>query len=287
MNIINENILNQVYKSRKKTDRKYIHGILLIIGGGEFYSGAPALTGMAAFRAGVDMVRIIAPKRPADIIANFSPNLAAFPLKGDYLSKEHLPILLSMIESSKIISQGRSAVVIGGGLGRSEEVKETVLEYISKVDEPIVIDADGIHAISKNPKIINNKDCLLTPHSYEFYILTKREVEDLKTEEKIKIVKEEAKKLKTTILLKGRVDIISNGDETAINKTGNPAMTVGGTGDTLAGICGCFLTWNIKSFTAACAAAYLNGRAGDIAVKRYKEGLLATDIINAISEIIP
>ena len=86
-------ILKDIYGERQKGKyfRKYDFGLVLVIGGGEFYSGSPALSAMAAFRAGVDMVKIIAPKRAADIVASFSPNLAAYPLEGGRLQKKHLP----------------------------------------------------------------------------------------------------------------------------------------------------------------------------------------------------
>lgn len=278
--------LKQIYQPRLKDARKYDFGNLLVIGGGEFYSGSPALSGLAAFRAGVDMVRIIAPKRAADIIASFSPNLAAYPLKGDWLQKEHLATLLSMTESAKAVANAKAAVVIGGGAGRSPETQDTILEYLSQVDVPVVIDADAIHAVAKNPSVIAGKNFLFTPHTYEFFILTKKEVQNLPLEEKIKIVEEAACRLQTTILLKGPVDIISNGKETAVSKTGNYYMTKGGTGDTLAGIAGALMARGVSPFLAGQAAAYINGKAGEAAAQKLKESLTATDLIEAIAEVI-
>jgi len=86
--------------------------------------------------------------------------------------------------------------------------------------------------------------------------------------------------------LKGAVDIISDGKRTALNKTGSSFMTKGGCGDTLAGICGALLARKVDAFTAACAAAYINGRAGEIAVKEYGEGMLPTDLIKNIPKAI-
>lgn len=284
--IITKSILKKIYKKRPSIAKKYDYGLLLVIGGSEFYSGSPALAALAAFRAGVDMVRIIAPKRAADIIASFTPDLAAYPLKGNYLAKEHLPILLTMVESAKIVSNGKTAVVIGGGMGRSRETQETILEFLSQLKIPAVIDADGIYAFKEKPETISEKSFLLTPHSYEFFILTGKEVSKLSKKDKIKIVKEEALRLKTTILLKGSIDIISDGKRVAINKTGSPFMTKGGTGDTLAGIAGAFLARGIETFEAGCAAAYVNGLAGSFASKKFGEGLMATDLISAISDLI-
>lgn len=282
---VTQDILKNIYKERPRDSKKYDFGLLIVIGGSDFYSGSPALAAMAAFRAGVDMVRIIAPKRAADIIASFSPNLAAYPLEGKWLEKKHLATLLTMTESAKAVARGKTAVVIGGGMGRSEETQKVILEYLCQISVPAVIDADAIHALAKKPEIISGKPFLITPHTYEFFVLTKREVYKLPEEEKIKAVKEEAARLQTIILLKGPTDIISNGKEVALNKTGTAFMTKGGCGDTLAGIAGALISQQIDLFTAAQAAAFINGKAGEIAAKRLKEGLTATDLIEAIPEV--
>ncbi len=283
---VTKNILKNIYKARPSDVRKYDFGLLLVIGGSEFYSGSPALSALAAFKSGVDMVRIIAPKRAADIIASFSPNLAAYPLEGNWLTKKHLATLISMTKSAKAVSRGNTAVVIGGGMGRSEEVQEAILEYLSQISVPVVIDADAIHALGKKPEIISGKNFLITPHSYEFFVLTGKEIYQLPEEEKIKLVQEEAARLQTTILLKGKIDIISDGKEVVLNKAGSPYMTVGGCGDTLAGICGALMARNINPFEAAQAAAFINGKAGEMVAQKRKEGLMATELIEAIPEVL-
>jgi NAD(P)H-hydrate epimerase len=286
MEKVTKDILKEIYKPRPENSKKYDFGLLIVIGGSEFYSGSPALAGLAAFRSGCDMVRIIAPKRAADIIASFSPNLASYPLKNDFLTKEHLATLLSMTESAKAVSHGKTAVVIGGGMGRSQETQEVILEFLAQVSVPVVIDTDAIHALTKNPEIVSGKPFLITPHTYEFFVLTGKEIYRLEEKEKIKAVQEETARLRTTILLKGNVDIISDGQEVAWNKTGNPFMTVGGTGDTLAGIAGALLARGIEPYLAAKAAAFINGRAGDIAGKKLGESMTATDVIEAIPKVI-
>lgn len=284
---VNKDILKEIYKKRPKDSKKYDFGLLIVIGGSDFYTGSPALTAVAAFRSGVDMVNVLAPKRAADIVASFSPNLAAYPLEGKWLDKNDLATILGITESAEAISGGKAAVAIGNGLGRSEETQATVLDYLEKISIAAVIDADAIHAISKRPEIVSGKNFLLTPHSYEFFVLTKRDVSKVSLEERIKAVQAEAARLKTTILLKGPVDIISDGKEIALNKTGSALMTKGGLGDTLAGIAGAFLARGTNAFLAAQAAAYLNGTAGEMAGKRLGESMLATDLISEIKHILP
>lgn len=286
MEKVTKDILKKIYKKRPRDAKKYDYGLLVVIGGSDFYSGSPALSALAAFRAGVDMVRIIAPKRAADIIASFSPNLAAYPLEGKWLEKEHLSILLSMTEAAKAVSNGNVAVVIGGGMGRSPQTQQVILEFLDKVSVPVVIDADAIHAVGKKPEIVKGKPFLFTPHLFEFYVLTGKEVKNLSFKEKIAIVKNEAAKLKTTILLKGAIDIISDGEKVDLNKTGSPYLTVGGTGDTLAGICGALMARGVPPFLAAQAGAFINGSAGKMAAQKFGDGLTATDLINFIPQVI-
>jgi len=284
---VTKDILKNIYKERPKDSKKYDFGLLIVIGGSDFYSGSPALSAMAAFKSGVDMVRIIAPKRAADIIASFSPNLAAYPLEGNWLERKHLATLISMTESAKAVSYGKTAVVIGGGMGRSKDTQDAILEYLQEVSVPVVIDADAINALRKKPEIISGKPFLITPHTYEFFVLTGREVYKLSDEEKIKAVQEEAARLQTTILLKGAIDIISDGKEVALNKTGTPLMIVGGTGDTLAGVAGALVARGIDPFTAAQAAAFINGLAGELAGKKLGESMTATDLIEEIPNMLP
>lgn len=283
---VTKDVLKNFYKPRPLDSIKYDFGMLVVIGGSDFYSGSPAFEAMAAFRAGVDMVRVLAPKRAADIIASFSPNMAAYPLEGKWLGKEHIATLIAMTESAKIVARGNVAVAIGGGLGRSKETQEAILEYLSHISVPVVIDADAIYAVAQRPDIFQGKNFLFTPHGYEFFVLTGKEVIGKTDEERIKITQEEALRLKTTILLKGKIDVISNGTEVAVNKTGTPYMTVGGCGDTLTGIAGALLARGATPFLAAQAAAYINGKAGEKAAESKKDSLLATDLIEAIPEVL-
>lgn len=123
---VSKSILRQVYKKRKPWSRKYDFGHLLVIGGSRQYSGSPTFNALAALRAGVDLVTIVAPERAANIIAGFKPDLIAFPVKGDYFTKEHLEEVMQL--TSK-----KDAVVIGGGMTRRPEVLEFVLEFLKRL----------------------------------------------------------------------------------------------------------------------------------------------------------
>ena len=270
--------LRKIYKKREKEVHKYNFGSLLVIGGSKIYSGSPTFNALAALRSGVDLVEIAAPERAANIIASFSPDLITHPLKGDFLKREHLKQIYKILEN-------KTGFVIGGGLGREKETFKAVQKFLSEAKLPGVIDADAIYAVAEKPEIVREKNFVLTPHAYEFFILGGERVLDDLERRKNKVIKV-ARELKTTILLKGNIDIISDGNKIYLNKTGTPYMTKGGTGDTLAGICGALLARKVNCFESACCAAYINGRAGELASKKFKESFLASDLLNEIPRVI-
>jgi NAD(P)H-hydrate epimerase len=276
--VVKKEILRRVYRPRKRWSYKYDYGHLLVVGGSKLYSGSPAFAALAAYRAGVDLVTIAAPQRVADIIAGFSPDLIAYPLKGDCLTPAHLKEL-------SMLSERANAIAIGGGLERDKKTMLAVRKFLEQTNLPCVVDADAIHAIALQKRCVLNKPFVLTPHTFEFYVLSGIKLER-RLEGRAEAVKEVARKLGTTILLKGFVDIISDGKRVALNKTGCPELTVGGTGDTLTGIVGALLARGCDCFEAACAAAYLNGLAGQRAVRKFGEGVMASDLLNELPLVL-
>lgn len=287
MSKIAQDIVKKIYAKRVPENIKYDFGSLLVIGGSDYYAGAPALAALAAMRSGVDMARIIAPRRASDIIAGYSPDIATTPLEGDYLEPRHVSQILEAVESTRILSRGNCALVIGGGIGRTPDTQAAVLEILKAVNISAVVDADALYAIKANPEIIYGKPFLLTPHATEFYMLTGNKVAGQPDEEKAKHVMSQAAAFGVTIVLKGATDIISDGKTMVYNQTGNPLMTKGGTGDTFAGIAGSLAARGCTLMDAAVAAAYINGAAGDLAGNKLGESMAATDLINEISNVLP
>jgi NAD(P)H-hydrate epimerase len=271
-------LLQKIYPKRNPWTHKGLHGYVLIVAGSKRYSGSPIFNALSALRAGADLTTIVGPKRAMDIAASFLPDLICYPLDGDYLEEKHLVEILT-------ISRGFNSLVIGGGLTRNKKTLRAIQRIIQKINLPMVVDADAIYAVAKNPKVLKNKMAVLTPQIKEFEVLTGERVYSNVLVRKQK-VKKWAKKLATVILLKGYVDIISDGRRVFLNKTGSPFMTKGGFGDTLAGICGALLARNISPFEGACLAAYINGKAGELAARKYGEGVLASDIFEFIPRVI-
>jgi NAD(P)H-hydrate epimerase len=254
-------------------------GSLLVIGGSETYSGAPALTAMGAYATGADLVYVAAPESVALVIAGFSPSLITVKMKGSRLNLRNIEKLGSLYE--KI-----DAAVIGPGLGLHAETKEAVVEIIEELEErktPLLIDADALKSYPPRRKIAT--DAIFTPHSKEYEILTGKAPSGT-LKEKGEQVKKEAARLDATILLKGNIDIASNGSYTRFNRTGNPGMTVGGTGDVLSGIAGTLLAQGISSLQSAVTAAFINGVAGDMVAREIGYHMVPEHLIEKIPHVI-
>ena len=254
---------------------KGMRGNLLIVGGGPYY-GAPALAALAAQRCGIDLVFLPIPETIVERVAAHSLNFIIRPLGGGHITEDHVETISEYFKRA-------TAMVLGPGIG--EESNEAVLELVRSCPLPMVIDADAIKAMSGLEKELHGASIVFTPHGGEFKHLTgERPKADL--EERAVQVRSWADKYNSTILLKGHIDIISDGTRIKRNATGNEAMAVGGTGDVLSGITGTLLAKGMSPFDAARVAAYINGKAGDIARSRLGHSLTATDVIDCIPEVL-
>ena len=242
------------------------NGRLLVIGGGPYY-GAPAMASLAALRVGTDLIHIVTPSSSYQSICNASPAFIVHQLPGDILSERSVSTLLKL-------SKDVDAVLIGPGLGKDERTVEAVRSFVERCDKPLVIDADGITAMSGS-NIVKDTPVVYTPHHAEFSRLTR-----------FKDVSKAAKKLSAVIVLKGPEDLISDGDRIRRNITGTPAMTVGGRGDVLAGTVAGLLAKGMSAFDAGCLGAYICGKAGELSYDEFSYGMLPTDIIDNIGRVL-
>lgn len=258
-------------KPRKGPEHKGEFGKVLVLAGSELYTGCVSLCALSALRL-VDLVYVLSPERAANTAAK-NPDLITFPLEGKFLTPEH-------IEKIKPFIAKAGSVLIGNGLGEEKETQKAVLEILKLAKKPCVIDADGLKALKEKIP----KDSLLTPHAGEFKILFNETLGN-DVDKNITLVEKYAKKYKCTILLKGQIDIISNGKKTKLNETGNAGMTRGGTGDTLAGLCAGFLTQS-DAFSSACAASFVNGKAGDLLLKEKGYFYFASELIDKFPEVL-
>jgi len=269
-----------VVKPRSPEAHKGDFGRLLVIGGSEVFSGAPALVAFAALRAGVDLTYIAAPEKTARAISSMSPDLITVKLEGEHLNPRNTPTIKRYLETS-------TAVVMGPGLGLHTETKDAVKEIVKLTEEkkaPLLLDADGLKAFAEFKGKVK-LPLVLTPHAGEYQILTGKKLpEDL--EKRTAEVQKTARELGAVILLKGHVDVISDGKRVKLNFTGNPGMTVGGTGDVLSGIVGTFLAQGADPFEAAVAGAFINGAAGDFVQNEKGYHMVPTDLLEWIPRVM-
>ncbi len=267
--IVTKQYIKGIFRKRKPDSHKGDFGRVLVIGGSLDYSGAVLLASVAALRVGTDIVTVAAPSRVAWAVNSICPDIITKKLEGDHLSLEHIKIINELMKAHDVL-------LIGPGLGQKEETKKAVRQIVG-TRKPKVIDADALKAIDL--KGISN--AILTPHKREFEIVLKNS----------KLNKNNfQKELKNNIiLLKGKEDKIISKTKTAINKTGSAGMTVGGTGDVLAGLCAGMIAVNKDNpdlFSAACAAAYINGIIGEELEKKLGHGFIASDFLKIIARTI-
>ncbi|HJJ46744.1 MAG TPA: NAD(P)H-hydrate dehydratase [Methanocorpusculum sp.] len=253
-----------IIPKKEKNAHKGAGGTILVIGGGP-YQGAPFLAGSAALRAGADIVRVASP------VDGFMPDLILERLSGTKITKEHEEKLITLAEATDI-------VIAGPGLGTDGESLAVVRTAVTHAKHA-VIDAD----LLRNPLPKAKGATIYTPHIGEFTRLFGKLPDSLK--DRGLAVQKAAREADGVILLKGKTDIISDGYRVKFNTSGCAAMSVGGTGDILAGITGGLLA-RMGAFPAACAAAYAEGKTGEKAAETVGEGLIASDLLVKIAEVL-
>jgi NAD(P)H-hydrate epimerase len=242
---------------RHRKAHKGIGGKVLVIGGGP-YQGAPYLVGLGALRAGADIVRI------ASTVFEPIPDLIYERLEGKKIGDEHTELLISLAERADV-------VVCGNGLGiGSHAVVTAVAPHCKRA----VFDADALRL----PLPAAEAETIYTPHAREFTRITGK---TLPGDTIGRACAARGAGICGTLLLKGHIDVITDGTRVRFNRTGDPVMTVGGTGDVLAGIAGALLC-HLPAFDSACIAAYVNGRAGERVAAERGGGMLASDLVDRI-----
>ncbi len=272
--------VQMIAKPRSPDAHKGDFGRLLVIGGSEVFSGAPVLVASAAYRTGVDLVHIAAPAKTAHTISSMSPDLITLKLEGDHLAPRNMASTEPHLEKS-------TAVAMGPGLGLHKETRDFVRQLVKQVEAkqiPLLLDADGLKAFAEFKHKVKSP-MVFTPHAGEYKILTGREP-PTEPEKRAEDVQKAARELGVVILLKGHTDVVADAKRVKINFTGNPGMTVGGTGDVLSGIVAAFLAQGIHPFEAAVAGAFINGAAGDFAVSKKGFHIVATDLLEWVPQMI-
>jgi NAD(P)H-hydrate epimerase len=271
---IDTRLAKRLMPTRRSDSKKGDNGIVLVAGGSRFYHGAPILTSMAALRSGADLVYTAVPRSIIIPVRSYSPAIIALPLPDDKLTVGSAGRLVAMLPKRA----DASAI----GMGMSIAGPPAIITLVRKLREAgtkLVLDASTL--IPEILPEISGSGSIVTPHAGEYRRLFQSNLGQ-NEKERIANVAAAAAKYEITILLKGPTDIVSDGKRTGVNRVHNCAMTVGGTGDVLAGLTAGLWARMDDAFESALLGVHLNGVAGNLAFRQTGLHMVATDLLDAI-----
>jgi ADP-dependent NAD(P)H-hydrate dehydratase len=273
---------------RRADSHKGDYGRVLVLGGSRGMAGAPSMAGMAALRSGAGLVTVATPESAQPTVAGFSPCYMTIPLVEDDYGIADLANIVDLAAARERFD----VWAVGPGLGQTEGVAELVSQLYRDVPRAMVVDADGLNALAatlkRNPQALNNPagPRILTPHPGEFTRLTGVVASGSPSERA-----EAAAKLcqrdssgKTVVVLKGHETVVCDGRRFAVNRTGNPGMATGGTGDCLTGVIAALVGQKLSAWDAARLGVHVHGMAGDLAAEALGHvSLVASDLLDYLS----
>lgn len=272
---IDQDLLKKYIIPRSLSSKKGDNGTVLIVGGNRIYHGAPILASLSALRSGTDLVYTAVPRSNVIPVRSASPDIIALPLADDKLTVGSANRLVAMLPKRP------DSAAIGMGLTVAKpESLLTLVRGLQTNGTKLLLDASAL--IPSILSQIENTNTIVTPHAGEFKRIFGKAVGEDK-DERISTVHKTAMQHSITIILKGSIDIISNGERIAINTTHNCGMTVGGTGDVLSGLVSGLLS-KYAPFEASMLGAFINGVTGNLAQEKMGLHLAATDLISNIPE---
>lgn len=283
--------ISQWLPPRPPASHKGTYGRVLVVAGSTGMTGAAALASEAALRVGAGLVTLATPKHLNPILEGLLPEVMTLPLpetESGSLSASATSAILEFAEKTK------SVIAIGPGLSQHPDTVALVHQLVrenreQKLGRRMVVDADGLNALSQTPEIISllDSEAVLTPHPGEMSRLTSTSVPSLEAD-RIRTAQQFASEHSLTLVFKGAPTVtgLPNGD-VWINSTGNSGMATGGMGDVLTGIIAGLMAQGISSEKAVVLAVYIHGLAGDrVAEALGMHGLIASDVLKAVPEAI-
>src|SRR6266705_1386881 len=267
--------LREFYPPRSNDVRKGDFGRVVICGGSDRYAGCLAFNSLAALRAGADLAIVVAPRRAADVVAGYSPDLITVPCDTPFPDPN---IAVELLENA-------DSLVLGCGVTRTLESHRALVDIIQRCKTPMVLDAEALHAVADDVHTIKGKKALLTPNAGEYQVLSGSPWPPTLDARKT-AVETLARRYNATVVVKGAPDLISDGERTYEDLQGSPYLTKGGYGDLLAGVAGAHLARGRTPIDAARVAAFIVGRAGELASAKLGESTLASDILQYFSSVI-
>ena len=276
---LNHEAVLSLLPDRDPWGHKGSFGKILLLCGSLGFTGAAYLAAMGALRSGAGLTFLGVPEGIYEIEAIKLNEPVVFPLpdEGGKLSSDAIPEILDRLPKM-------DAVLIGCGLGQSAGTLAVVKAVLENAKCPVVVDADGINVLSGHKDILRGRQhpTILTPHDGEFARLG-----SVIGEDRMESASETAGDLGCIVLLKGHETCITDGKTGYRNRTGNPGMAVGGSGDVLAGIIVSLLGQGLSPLEAAACGAWLHGAAGDLCAAEIGQyGMLPTDMLQALPRLL-
>ncbi len=260
---------------RDKEAHKGDFGRVLIVSGSVGFTGAPAFAARAAVRSGAGLVFLGVPRDIYEIEAVKNDEAMVFPLPGAV--SDAVAALLPRLSKC-------DAALVGPGLGLTDWAREITYAILENAVCPVIVDADGITAVSRHIDVLDKLSCpvILTPHEGEFARLS----DGLSRLGRVEAAREFAVERRVTVVLKGHRTVTADPDGRCyVNATGNPGMATGGSGDVLAGMILAFLGQKIPG--AVWKAVYFHGAAGDLCDAKFGPyAMTPTDMTDCLKLIL-
>jgi NAD(P)H-hydrate epimerase len=290
--LIEDDDVRRAYPRREPGAHKGRFGHVLVVAGSVGKSGAAVLAGTGALVSGAGLVTVAAPAPVVPVIASARAELmtAALPATGaGSLARD-------AVDAAVALAAARDAVVLGPGLGQEAATRDFVREFLRRCPVPLVLDADGLNALAPAAggadsgavqALRREGATVVTPHPGEMARLIGATIGDVQRR-RLETARGFALETGAVVVLKGHRTVVARADgRAAVNPTGNPGMATGGTGDVLSGVLGSLLARGADPWTAAVAATYLHGAAGDEAAsRRGQEALVAGDLLDGVGAVL-
>jgi hydroxyethylthiazole kinase-like uncharacterized protein yjeF len=285
---LTKEFVRQLLPPRTENSNKGTYGNVLNIAGSINYRGAASLSSLGALRVGAGYVSLACPEMVANSVTSYTPDIVTIPLRsfeGSIAEDEYKRIFE--------LSYGYKVVSLGCGLfslfNHNEQIKyffKNLIEMLISTDLTVVIDADGLNTIAELHYIPLPKKTILTPHPKELARLLKVGVDEIQMD-RVQYAEKAARRFASTVVLKGHHTLITDGEISFINTTGNSALAKAGSGDVLTGMIAGFCAQGLAPVDAACLGVYLHGKAGDLAQDDLTAyGIFASDLLTYIPRAI-